>query len=184
MRPASLRLFISFLSSIGLVSYVFAEPTPNSNFGVQAKPTNSAPDSASSSQSNSGSSQDDQTNIAGTDGDGLPVLKRKPGAEHEKIIQLKDGQKLPTSGVDPKFQGSLLNTSVDSIVSVSPQADKNRGAGNKEPRSKKSDLSVTKESSDSQKKNGSSSARSDENPTPTPSATVPAATKTSSDRKP
>jgi hypothetical protein len=208
MRLASFCLFMIVAGSIGLVSHAIAGPTPvspggpgnttepvisstaapaSSNFGTQGAPTSSS-SSSSSSSGNSGSSgsADENPNVAGSDGDGFPILKGKSGAAHEKIIELKDGQKLPTSGVDPKFQGSLLNTSVDSIASINPQADKNRGAGNKEPRSKKSDLSVTKESSDSQKKNGSSSARSDadSSPSPSPSATASPATKTSSDRKP
>jgi hypothetical protein len=212
MRLASFCLFMIVAGSIGLVSHAIAGPTrvspggpgnttepvisgngapASTNFGAQTAPTNSASNSTSNSSSSAGNSgdsgsADENPNVAGYGADGLPILRAKPGREHEKVIQLKDGQKLPTSGVDPKFQGSLLNTSVDSIVSVSPQADKNRGAGNKEPGSKKSDLSVTKESSDSQKKNGSSSARSDadSSPSPSPSATASPATKTSSDRKP
>ncbi len=209
MKLASLRLFIIFAGSVGLVAYALAGPAAvspsatgsntepvissagspsNSNFGTQTAPTNTSPDSTSSSENNAGSSssQDDQSNDLGKDADGMPILKRKPGAEHERIIELKDGQKLPTSGVDPKFQGSLLNTSVDSIESIALETNKDRGVGNQDPRFKTKNLSLTKDSADMPKKSEPVSARSNENPspTPTPSATASPTAKVSSERAP
>ncbi len=204
------RAFIIFIGCIAPISCAIAGPTPVSNrtagsttepvisspgaasdssAGTQAAPGSSSASGTPSSQSNSsasGSSDGESDNVAGVDADGLPVLKRKPAPDREKVVELKDGQKLPTSGVDPKFQGSLLNTSVDSIASVSPQADKNRGVSNKDPRLKGSDSSLTKNISDPQKKNGASSARSDasSSPSPTPSATASPTAKASSNRAP
>ena len=211
MRSTSLRMFIIFAGSIGLVSYAIAGPGPvspggtgnntqpvisdagaptNSNFGAQGAPTNTSPASTSGSQnnSNSGSSSsgDDQSQDLGKDADGFPIIKRKAGAEHEKIIQLKDGQRLPTSGVDPKFQGSLLNTSVDSIASIAPRKNKDAAAAKVELQLQTTNPNVAKDGADPKKKSEPIHTRSNENPspTPTPSATASPAAKTSSERTP
>jgi hypothetical protein len=210
MRPASLRLFIMFAGTIGLISNAIAGPTPvspggtgnstepvisstggpaSSNFGGQASPTNTSPASSSTygSQSNSGSSSggDEQQNVAGTGADGLPILKRKPGEEREKIIQLKDGQKLPTSGVDPKFQGSLLNTSIDSIASLVPRKDKDAATSTKVAlKVHTTNPNAAKDGAEPQKKSEPGYARPKENPSPAskPSTTASPAAKTSSER--
>jgi hypothetical protein len=194
MRPASLRLVIIVAGSIGLISYAIADPgavSPgNSNFGAQSAPSG-APSSTSNSSSSpnssgSSSSGDENPNVAGNDADGLPILKTKPGIEHEKIIQLKDGQKLPTSGIDPKFQGSLLNTSVDSIVSLARRKDKDAAAAKVNLRLQTADPSPAKDGAEPRKKSEPVYTRSSENPspTPTPSATASPTAKVSSGRTP
>lgn len=200
MRSASLRLFIIFAGSIGLISYAIAGPTPvspggagyntqpvgssagapaSNNFGTQGASTNTSPASTSGSQSNSNSgsssSGDDQSQEVGKDADGFPILKGKPGAEREKIIQLKDGQTLPTSGVDPKFQGSLLNTRVDSIASIAPKKNKNAAAAKVELQLQTTNpKTVAKDGADPQKKSEPVYTRSSEKPSPTPSPTAKA----------
>ncbi len=185
MRPVSVRLFIIFIGSVGLISYAIAEPTPDAGStqggssgnqtGTQAAPTNTASSSATNSQNYSAtpSSQDDQSTPLGTDANGFPILKRKPGAQHEKVIELKDGQKLPTSGVDPKFQGSLLNVRIDPINSIVSEANKDSGS-NEDPRFQSKHLSLTKDGADLQKKSQTASVRlhEDPSPSPTPSATA------------
>lgn len=199
MRPASLRLFIIFAGSIGLISYAIAGPTPvspggigyntqpvgssagapaSSNFGTQG-----ASGSQSNSNSGSSSSGDDQSHEVGKDADGFPILKGKPGAEREKIIQLKDGKTLPTSGVDPKFQGSLLNTSVDSIASIAPKKNKDAAAAKVELQLQTTNpRTVAKDGADPQKKSEPVYTRSSEKPSPTPTPSPTA--KASSGRTP
>jgi hypothetical protein len=212
MRPAKLGLFILVAGATGLISYAIAGPTrvspggagnstepvisnngapASNNFGTQTAPTNNAANSTSSSSSspgNSGSSSsgDENPNIAGTDADGLPVLRAKPGTEREKIIQLKDGQTLPTSGVDPKFQGSLLNTSVDSIASIAPKKDKD-AAAKTELKLQATNPNAAKDGADPQSKSEPAHAQPKENQPQTskPSASAsPADAKASSERTP
>lgn len=200
MRPVSVRLFIIFIGSVGLISSAVAGPTPVSpggtgsgtepvvsdagstqggssanQTGAQAAPTNTAPSSATDSQNYSATpdGQNDQSTPLGTDGNGFPILKRKPGAQHEKVIELKDGQKLPTSGVDPKFQGSLLNVRIDPINSIVSEANKDSGS-NHDPRFQSRHLRLTKDGADLQKKSQAASVRlnEDPSPSPTPSATA------------
>jgi hypothetical protein len=189
MRSAKLCLFIIFAGSIGLISYAIAGPTPASpggNFGTQGAPTNTSPASASGSQSssNSGSSSsgDDQSQEVGKDADGFPILKAKPGTAPEKIIQLKNGQTLPTSGVDPKFQGSLLNTSVDSIASIAPRKNKDAAAAKVELQLQTANPNIAKDGADPQKKSEPVYTRSREKPSPTPTPSPTA--KASSGRTP
>jgi len=184
MRPVSVRLFVIFIGCVGLISYAVAEPTPDAGStqggssgnqtGTQAAPTNTASSSATDSQNYSAtpSSQDDQSQL-GTDANGFPILKRKPGAQREKVIELKDGQKLPTSGVDPKFQGSLLNVRIDPINSIVSEANKDSG-NNEDPRFQSKHLSLTKDGAGLQKKSQTASVRlgEDPSPSPTPSATA------------
>jgi len=200
MRPVSVPLFIIFIGCVGLMSYAVAGPSPVSpggtgsgtepvtsdagstqsgssanQTGTQAAPTNTASSSATNSQNYSAtpSSQDDQSTPLGTDGNGFPILKRKSGAQREKVIELKDGQKLPTSGVDPKFQGSLLNVRIDPINSIVSEANKDSGS-NEDPRFQSKHLSLTKDGTDLQKKSSTASVRlgEDPSPSPTPSATA------------
>ena len=200
-----------FAGSFGLISYAIAGPTPVSpggtgnstepvvssagnpgggNFGGQTTPTNTSSGSTSTygSQSNSGSSSsgDESQNIAGTGADGLPVLKRKPGDEREKIIEVKDGQRLPTSGVDPKFQGSLLNTSIDSIASLVPRKDKDADATKVELKLQTANPNAAKDGAEPRKKSEPAYARPKANPSPAskPSTAASPAAKTSSERTP
>ena len=203
MRPVSLRLLIIFAGFIGLISYSMAgssrlnlsssdnstdpatsDSPSSSSFGsTQAAATSTSPTSTPSSETDTARSNgaDDNATVAGRDADGLPILKSKPGAAREKIIELKDGQKLPSSGLDPKFQGSLLNTSVDSIASIAPKTNKVRSA-NERPAFEATNLSLAQSSADVTKKNEPVSARSNEtsSPTPTPSATASPAAKAAS----
>ena len=190
MRSPSLRMFLIFAGSMELISYAIAGPTPVSpgGTGYNTQPVGSSaeasPASTSASQSNSNSSSgDDQSQEVGKDADGFPIIKGKPGAEREKIIQLKDGQKLPTSAVDPKFQGSLLNTSVDSITSIAPRKNKNATAAKVELQLQTTNpKTVAKDGADPQKKSEPVYTRSSEKPSPTPTPSPTA--KASSGRTP
>ena len=209
MKLSSLRLFIIVAGSIGLPLSAIAGPTRvspgdpgnstepvissmgapgSSNFGSQTAPTNSASNSTSSSSSSTGNSggsgsADENPNVAGYGADGLPILRAKHGSEREKVIQLKDGQQLPTSGVDPKFQGSLLNTSVDSIVSIAPRKDKDAPAAKVELQLQTTNpKTVAKDGADPKKKSEPIYTRSSEKPSPTPTPSPTA--KASSGRTP
>lgn len=107
--------------------------------------------------------------------------RSKPNAK-EKMIEVDSVQKLRTSGVDPRFQGSLLD-SVDSLHDVELAPEKKRTAPLEDPRFKTKHLSLVQEMSDQQKKTAPA-ARSDASPSPSPSAspTASASSKSSSDR--
>jgi hypothetical protein len=85
----------------------------------------------------------------------------------EKVQEVDSLKNLQTTGVDPRFQGSLLHSSVASIADV---AEKGAPAQNApvdvNQRFKQKQLIFTPEKDDQPQK-----ARSDSSPSPTPSAT-------------
>jgi len=99
-------------------------------------------------------------------------LTAKP-RRREKVVKVDSTNKLPTSGTDPKFQGSLLHSSVTSIDDVSQKTkadDKVKDEG--DPRFKARRLVLTPTTDDESKKNESSRTKADSSPSPNPSPTA------------
>jgi hypothetical protein len=98
-------------------------------------------------------------------------LTRKP-RRTEKILEVESTKQLPSSGTDPKFQGSLLHSSVTSIDDVGVKAGQD-GEGQEQsgPRPLRHKIFIT-ENSDESKKKESSHAKADSSPSPTPSPSV------------
>jgi hypothetical protein len=91
----------------------------------------------------------------------------------EKISEVDSAEKLKTSGIDPKFQGSLLHSSVTSIddVSTNPGQEGERQSVGQPLRHK---IFVTEDSGESKKKSETAQAKPDSSPSPSPSPSVAA----------
>lgn len=90
----------------------------------------------------------------------------------EKVAEVDSIKKLKTSGTDPKFQGSLLHSSVTSIDDVGAKASQD---GEGQVQSGEAPLRhkvFITESSDEPKKNETAQAKADSSPSPTPSPSV------------
>jgi len=86
----------------------------------------------------------------------------------EKVQEVDSLKNLQSSGSDPKFQGSLLNSGVTAIEEVGEKANETRAAaGEGDPRFKTKRLTFTPDKNDEPKK-----AQSDSSPSPTPSPTT------------
>lgn len=108
-------------------------------------------------------------------------LTSKP-RRHERVSEVESTKQLRTTGTDPKFQGSLLHSSVTSIEDVGEKA--NNQSGNKEtevvpegdPRFKAKRLVFSQEAAnDSTKKKEKSHTQAETSPSPSPSPTASAA---------
>ena len=111
---------------------------------------------------------------------GNPML-RDEGPLHfktrpkEKIQEVDSLKNLPSSGTDPKFQGSLLNSDVSAIEKISEKANEDREETDQgDPRFKTKRLTFTPDKNDESKK-----AQSDSSPSPTPSPTTSPTAKSS-----
>ena len=96
--------------------------------------------------------------------------------KREKVVKVESTKQLPTSGTDPKFQGSLLQSSVSSIHEVSAKANvdpemKDEG----DARFKARQLALGQSEDEPAKKKDSSQANADVSPSPSPSPTASAA---------
>jgi hypothetical protein len=97
----------------------------------------------------------------------------------EKIQEVDSLKNLQSSGSDPKFQGSLLNSAVTEIQKVNEKANEARDAADEgDPRFKTTRLTFTPDKTDKPKK-----AQSDSSPSPTPSPTASPTGKNSSGLK-
>jgi hypothetical protein len=112
-------------------------------------------------------------------------MLRDEGALHfktrpkEKIQEVDSLKNLQSSGSDPKFQGSLLNSAVTEIKKVNEKANEARDAADEgDPRFKTKRLTFTPDKTDKPKK-----AQSDSSPSPTPSPTASPTGKNSSGLK-
>lgn len=105
----------------------------------------------------------------------------------EKILQVESTKQLPTSGTDPRFQGSLLNSGLPSIqdtdekANTNPRtnivagADADTGARDEsDPRFKAKRLMFTPMTDDQSKKTESPRTKADSSPSPSPSSTASA----------
>jgi hypothetical protein len=84
----------------------------------------------------------------------------------ERASKIESVDKLPSSGTDPRFSGSLLDRSVSSIDNVKAAASEGRAAGNDDPRFRTKSSNPDREA-DSRKNSGS---RASSNASPAPSA--------------
>lgn len=109
----------------------------------------------------------------------------------EKISKVESTKQLPTSGIDPKFQGSLLHSSVTSIGDIGGNANTNANASStadsnadasadtadddSSARFKSKRLVFTPMTNDDSKtKQESSSTKAESSPSPSPSPTASA----------
>src|SRR5437899_2844402 len=97
----------------------------------------------------------------------------------EKIQEVDSLKNLQSSGSDPKFQGSLLNSDINAIEKISEKANETRDAADEgDPRFKTKRLTFTPDKNDESKK-----AQSDSSPSATPSPTTSPAAKSSGETK-
>jgi hypothetical protein len=156
---------------------------------------------ANSSDSNSGSNSSNNNNpsYTGTDDEDDPTLYRTKSQDslasgamsrdegqltvkprrREKISTVDSTKKLPTTGTDPKFQGSLLHSSVTSIDDISAKPDEAGDADQQDAQQDEVDPRFTKPrlvfkpqtTSDDSKKKESARAAADSSPSPTATPT-------------
>jgi hypothetical protein len=182
MRALDRGKLIVFLGG-ALISSAFADPNP-ANSG--SSNSNGPPASPSNSQSGSGSSNlyyqpsVDKSGAPNDHGEGVVGAPVSGPQRHEKVFEVDSLQKLPSSGVDSKFKGSLLDNSIDSIQSLNPNAKKNNQPA--DPRFQSKELKITRDiDADRSKKSDSKPVRAeaDSRPSATPSATASPTAKTS-----
>lgn len=175
MRESDCGTLIAFLS-YALISAAVADPNPGNSGSPNS---NGPPASSSNSQSGSGSSNlyyqpsVDKSGAPNDHGEGVMGAPVSGPQRHEKVFEVDSLQKLPSSGVDSKFKGSLLDNSIDSIQSLNPNAKKNNQPA--DPRFQSKELKITVETgADKPKKSDSKPARAeaDSSPSATPSATA------------
>ena len=95
----------------------------------------------------------------------------------EKVLHVESAKQLPTSGTDPKFQGSLLHSSVTSIEDIGDKANAETEVQDEsDPRFKAKRLVFNPAAEDESKTNKKESPRTkaDSSPSPSPSASVSA----------
>ena len=184
-----LRIRIAVFSlSLGMASYLFADPISDMNRIMGGPADGSATRSSPASGSALEATQNESKNDTGDDTlyrgktseSGSPML-REEGRLHfktrarEKIQEVDALKNLQSSGTDPNFQGSLLDSSITSIDSLSTRrSDALESANDGDSQFKTKRLTFTPPKNDEPKK-----AETDATPSPSPSATPSAKTKDS-----
>jgi hypothetical protein len=170
--------------AIGMRSDAFAQSTPPNRgpspsgitppaTGAYSSETGSASPSSSATPSESNTDESDDTLYRGKTSETENPMMRDEGPLHfktrpkEKIQEVDSLKKLPSSGTDPKFQGSLLHSGLSSIESLGEKANEADAADEVDPRFKTKRLTFTPVQSDEPKK-----AKADSTPSPTPSPTA------------
>jgi hypothetical protein len=138
---------------------------------------------------NSGAGQPSDNTPSGVDGDDTVVrlktndslaagaMSRDEGQltskqrRKEKMLEVESIKQLPTSGTDPKFQGSLLHSSVTSIDDVGAKTQDGEGQEQSGTRPLRHKVFIT-ESTDKSKKSETTHVGADSSPSPTPSPSV------------
>lgn len=181
-------------SASGATSDPYINPSSASTTGSSTHPSTQKPSSSDDSDGGdaSGSSNDVQDDTlyrmstkealaAGVMGRDEGQLTRKP-TRREKVSEVESTKQLKTSGTDPKFQGSLLHSSVTSIEDLGQKASDDAGDKETEPvvegeaRFKAKHLVFSQEeSNNSKKKKENSHTKAETSPSPSPSATASAA---------
>jgi hypothetical protein len=177
--------------AFGIVSYAFAQAPPVSGgpspggialpgTGATGLGTTSGAKAEGTPNENNTDESDD-TLYRGKTSESENPMMRDQGRLHfktrpkEKIQEVDSLKNLPSSGSDPKFQSSLLNSGVSSIEQVSGKADDTDDAADEgDPRFKTKRLVFTADKHDESKQ-----AQSDSTPSPTPSPTASPAAKNS-----
>ena len=171
---------------------------PGSGTGSAGPGSTSAGANSSGSNSGSNSSNNNPT-YTGTDDEDDPTLYRTKSQDslasgamsrdegqltakprrREKISVVDSTTKLPTTGTDPKFQGSLLHSSVTSIDDISAKTDEAGDADQQQQDAQQDDVDTdtrfTKRrlvfkpqtTTDNSKKKESQRAEADASPSPT-----------------
>src|SRR4029077_334459 len=179
--------------AIGIVSNGFAGPAPVSGAagGVTTQPdhstsgitppgtgayssgTGSTSPSSSATPSESNTDESDDTLYRGKTSETENPMMRDEGPLHfktrpkEKVQEVDSLKKLPSSGTDPKFQGSLLHSGLSSIENLGEKANEADAADEVDPRFKTKRLVFTADKNDEPKQ-----AQSNSTPSPTPSPTA------------
>src|SRR5256885_13743209 len=176
--------------TIGIMSYAFAGPAPASTGpspgglalpGTNSSGTGSPSASSAATPNENNTDESDDTLYRGKTSESENPMMRDEGPLHfktrpkEKIQEVDSLKKLPSSGTDAKFQGSLLHSSLSSIESLGEKANEAEAADEVDPRFKTKRLVFTAD-----KKDESKQAQSDSTPTPTPTPT-PTASPTAKD---
>jgi len=182
-----------------LTSSVFSDPNP-ANSGTGSASGSSAGNSAAPSPTSGPSSGLQTGNSLGSmyyqpapdehgpndHGESLDAGAPVSGPQrHERVFEVDSLKKLPTTGVDSKFRGSLLDNSIDSIKSLNPKATTSNQPADPRFRTKELILNLEK-AGDQPKKSEPKPARveAETTPSPTPSATAsPAAKDSDSSRR-
>ena len=179
--------------AIGIMSYAFAGPAPASSGpspgglalpGTNSSGTGSPSASSAATPNENNTDESDDTLYRGKTSESENPMMRDEGPLHfktrpkEKIQDVDSLKKLPTSGTDPKFQGSLLHSGLSSIESLGEKANEAEAADEVDPRFKTKRLTFTPVQSDEPKK-----AKADSTPSPTPSPTASPTAKDSSRSK-
>ncbi len=179
--------------AIGIMSYAFAGPAPASSGpspgglalpGTNSSETGSPSASSAATPNENNTDESDDTLYRGKTSESENPMMRDEGPLHfktrpkEKIQDVDSLKKLPTSGTDPKFQGSLLHSGLSSIESLGEKANEADAADEVDPRFKTKRLTFTPVQSDEPKK-----AEADSTPSPTPSPTASPTAKDSSKSK-
>jgi len=179
--------------AIGIMSYAFAGPAPASSGpspgglalpGTNSSGTGSPSASSAATPNENNTDESDDTLYRGKTSESENPMMRDEGPLHfktrpkEKIQDVDSLKKLPTSGTDPKFQGSLLHSGLSSIESLGEKANEAEAADEVDPRFKTKRLTFTPVQSDEPKK-----AKADSTPSPTPSPTASPTAKEASKSK-
>jgi len=151
--------------------------------GAYANETGSSGAASAATPSEGKTDESDDTLYRGKTSESDNPMMRDDGPLHfkklpkEKIQEVDSLKKLPTSGTDPKFQGSLLHSAVADIGNVSSKSNETDDAADEEqdPRFTKKRLVFKAEKRDEPKQ-----AQADSTPSATPSPTASPASKNSS----
>jgi hypothetical protein len=91
----------------------------------------------------------------------------------EKMSKVESTKQLPTTGVDPKFQGNLLQSSVTSITDISQKANaENKVINEGDPRFRSKALGFTPSTEEDAKKKEAPRTKAETSPSPSPTASA------------
>src|SRR5437667_11415258 len=152
--------------------------------GASSSGTGSSSATSAATPNESNTDESDDTLYRGKTSETENPMMRDEGPLHfktrpkEKVQEVDSLKKLPSSGIDPKFQGSLLHSGLSSIESLGEKANEADAADEVDPRFKTTGLTVTPVQSGEPKQ-----GEADSTPSPTPSPTASPTAKDSSKSK-
>jgi hypothetical protein len=166
-----------------------SNPTADQTAGGLSMPGAGASATGKNSTGDNGTEQpDDPTlmRLKGKDSLAAGSMSRDEGQltakarRREKISQVESTKQLHTSGIDPKFQGSLLHSSVGSIRDIGEKAATTNTSADTDtevkdegdPRFKAKSLMLTPATEEESKKSDSPRIKADASPSPSPSPTA------------
>lgn len=151
--------------------------------GTSTRPSTQKPGASDASDTVNDSDDDSLTRLKTKDSLGAGGMSRDEGQltakarRREKVLKIDSTKQLPTSGTDPKFQGSLLHSSVTSIQDIGDKANAEEEVKDEgDPRFKAKRLvfspNTDNESKTTKKESPQTKADSSPSPSPSPSASV------------